>query len=136
MKIKRLVELSLLSAAAVILHIVEAQMPPLFPIMGAKLGLSNVMTLVCLELFGAAGTACLLFVRITLTTAFSGAVTSMIMGACGALLCFTAMCAAKYAFKIKNTVWISVIGAAGHNLGQMAAASILLKSAALWDIFR
>ena len=44
MKAKKLTRMALLTAIALILFLVEAQLPPLAPIPGIKLGLANVIT--------------------------------------------------------------------------------------------
>ena len=52
MPINRLTHLALFTALALIVFIIEAQIPPLIPVPGIKLGLANVITLVVLERFG------------------------------------------------------------------------------------
>ena len=44
MKTRRLTTLALLSAIALTIFMVEAQIPPLVPIPGVKLGLANIVT--------------------------------------------------------------------------------------------
>ena len=46
MKTKKLTTLGLLSAIALTIFMVEAQIPPIVPLPGVKLGLANVVTLI------------------------------------------------------------------------------------------
>ena len=45
MKAKKLAELSMLTAVALIIFIVELRLPDLTPIQGVKLGLANIITI-------------------------------------------------------------------------------------------
>lgn len=49
---QRLTRLALLTAIALIIFIIEAQIPPLVAIPGVKMGLANIITLVTLYSFG------------------------------------------------------------------------------------
>ena len=46
MKTKRLITLALLSAIALIIFIIELQIPPIVAIPGVKMGLANIVTLI------------------------------------------------------------------------------------------
>ncbi|NLA86626.1 MAG: Gx transporter family protein, partial [Clostridiales bacterium] len=52
MKIKQISEIALLTAVALILFVVEAQIPAPIPVPGVKLGLSNVVTLFAIYKIG------------------------------------------------------------------------------------
>ena len=73
MKTKTLARLSLFTALALIMTLVENALPPLFAIApGAKLGLSNLISLVALFTDGIAGGFIVLIVRIILASVFGG----------------------------------------------------------------
>ena len=66
MKIRKLTTLSMLTAIALTIFMVEAQIPPLTPIPGIKMGLSNIITVFIVFAIGPKEAAAVLFVRIFL----------------------------------------------------------------------
>lgn len=122
MKTKKLTVLALLSAVALTIFMVEAQIPPLTPIPGVKLGLSNIITVYAVYALGAKEGAAVLFVRIFLGALFSGNFgTIFYSGAGGALAILTAI-ALKPVLKSKQ-LWIAgCLGAIAHSIGQMIVA--------------
>ena len=66
MDARRLTRLALLTAAALSLFVVELQLPDLFPIPGAKLGLANIVTVYALYRCRAGEAAMVLAARILL----------------------------------------------------------------------
>lgn len=122
MNTKKLTALSMLTAIALIIFIVEAQLPPLAPIPGIKIGLANVITMVTLMWFGRKEAFIVLIVRIILGSVFAGQMVSFMYSLAGGLLCFLMMSLTIKIFKI-NQLWIvSILGALSHNVGQIAVA--------------
>ena len=72
MKTKKLTLLALLSAIALTIFMVEAQVPALVPIPGVKLGLANIVTVFTVFTLGPWEGAAVLFVRIFLGAVFAG----------------------------------------------------------------
>lgn len=72
MNTKKLCLLSLLTAIALIIFIVELRIPNLVPIPGVKLGLANIITVYAVYHLKASETAIILFVRIFLGSVFGG----------------------------------------------------------------
>ena len=133
--IKRIALDALLTAAALIIFIVEAQIPPVVPIPGVKLGLANVVTVFALFRLGAKDTLAILLGRILLGAAFSGSVNALVFSLAGGLLCYLAMLLLKRILSEKQ-IWVcGVTGAVCHNLGQTVAATVLLRSGAVWYYF-
>lgn len=128
MKTKKIALLALLTAIALTIFIIEAQIPPLVPIAGVKLGLANVITLFTLVTLGRKEAFTVMLLRVILGSIFAGSVTSFMYSAAGALVCFVFMAVAAYMLN-DNMIWfISVIGAIGHNIGQITVAVILTKT--------
>ena len=71
MRVKRITILSVLVALAMIMFMVESLFPPLF-IPGAKLGLSNIFTLLALVLLGPIDALLLIIVRTVFTSMLFG----------------------------------------------------------------
>lgn len=126
--LRRLTELSLLTAAALIIFIIELQIPSPFVIPGIKLGLSNIITVYAVYRYRAFEAFSVLIVRILLGSIFSGNLTALIYSLSGGLLCFLGMLVFKR-FIDERHMWISsVFGAVLHNTGQIAAALLLLQT--------
>ena len=66
MKTRKLTTLSMLTAIALTIFMVEAQIPPLTPVPGIKMGLSNIITVFIVFAIGPKEAAAVLFVRIFL----------------------------------------------------------------------
>ena len=91
MSAKRLARLSVLTAVALIIFIVELQIPNPFPIPGIKLGLANIVTVYAVYRYRALEVAMMVGVRITLGSVFSGNIMALLYSACGSFLCLLGM---------------------------------------------
>lgn len=122
MNTKKLCLLSLLTAIALIIFIVELRIPNLVPIPGVKLGLANIITVYAVYHLKASETAIILFVRIFLGSVFGGNLSAIAFSLCGGLLCLAGMLLMRKVID-ENHIWVcSIIGAVLHNIGQTAAA--------------
>ncbi len=126
MSIKRLTQLSLLTAMALIIFIIELLIPNLIPIPGVKLGLANIVTVFAVYRFKAGETAMLVLTRILLGSIFSGNMSSLIYSATGAAFCLCGMLLLQRIVP-KNYIWLSsILGAMLHNTGQILIAIIII----------
>ena len=128
MKAKRLTELALLTAAALIIFIVELQIPNPFPIPGIKLGLANIITVYAVYHYRPVEVMMIVTVRLLLGAVFSGNVYALIYSASGSLLCLCGMLLLRRVIDEKHLWMASVLGAVLHNTGQMAAALIVMRT--------
>ena len=111
---------------ALIIFVVEAQIPIPIPIPGVKLGLSNVVTLFAIYTVGRKKAGIVLFLRILLGSLITGHVAAMAFSLAGGVLCYIVMCVI-YKFVTARQIWVvSVFGAIGHNLGQIAVAAFIV----------
>ena len=125
MKTKKLVLLALLSAIALTIFMVEAQIPALVPIPGIKLGLSNIVTVFTVFAIGPWEGAAVLFVRIFLGAVFSGNFSSILYSAAGGI-CAIAVTMLLRRILSKKQLWVaSCLGAIAHSVGQMAMAVLV-----------
>ena len=132
MNTKRLTFLAVLTAAALGIFIIEAQIPPLAPIPGIKLGLANVITLWALYALGARDAGLVLAARILLGALFAGSATALLYSAAGGALCFGLQLLLKRAAGEKNIWALGVLGAVAHNAGQLVCAAAVTGSAAVF----
>ena len=118
---RKLTTLSLLAAIALALYAVESALPPIVPIPGIKLGLSNIITLVVLWKYSAKDA----FLRILLATMFFGQAMSLLYSLSGGILCLFAMLLVKLLLHGNYLFLASMTGAVFHNLGQIGVAFLL-----------
>lgn len=130
-KIKKLALMAMLTAASLIVFVIEAQIPAPVPVPGVKLGLANVITLVAMLLLGRREAGLILFVRIAMGSVFAGGVSGFIFSICGGVLAYAVMCLTVRAFPLKMLWVVSALGAVAHNIGQLIAAVAITKTAAL-----
>lgn len=126
MKIKRLVLTAMLTGIALVIFIVELQIPSLTQIPGIKLGLANIVTLFALAVLGRREAFAVMILRIIIGCIFAGGVSALIYSLSGGLCCFLVMCVA-YKFLKNELIWVvSALGGIAHNVGQIAAARVVM----------
>ncbi len=126
MNTRDMVILSLITAQAVVLHYVEGFFPVIAP--GAKLGLANIMTIVTLYVFSAKHAFVVLGIRVLLGSLLSGNPMGILFSMVGGILSWFIMSILKRHPKHFSLVGVSTAGAAFHNLGQLATASIIYNT--------
>lgn len=131
MKIKKLTLLALLSAIALTIFMVEAQIPAPLPIPGIKLGLANIVTVFTVFTLGAKEGIAVLFVRIFLGAVFAGNFSTIFYSAAGGA-CAIGVTILLRKILTKKQLWVaSCLGAIAHSVGQMAMAITLLATPSL-----
>jgi heptaprenyl diphosphate synthase len=131
---RRLVFLSILVALGAVLHVVEGMFPIPLPLPGVKLGLANIVTLFAICLYGLRGGVAVATARVLLGSLMGGIFLSpgFLLALSGAILSTLVM-----AWLFKHTscfsvIGISMAGAVTHNMGQLLAASLILRSSAVF----
>lgn len=125
MKTKKLTLLALLSAIALTIFMVEAQIPPLTPVPGIKLGFANIVTVFAVYALGPKEGAAVLFVRIFLGAVFAGNFSTIFYSAAGGVCAIGVTILLRKILK-DNQLWIAgCLGAMAHSIGQMAMAILL-----------
>ncbi|MBE5791999.1 MAG: Gx transporter family protein [Clostridiales bacterium] len=120
---------SILLTLALALSYMERFFPlqMLIPLPGVKMGLANIVSLVALYLLGGKYALSILAVRSLLTSVFAGSVTSFLFSVSGGILAILVMSLSKRV-KFFSVYGVSILGAAAHNIGQIACAMILMNS--------
>ena len=122
MTTQRLTRLSLLTAAALILYVVELQVPNPIPIPGAKLGLANIVTVYAVYRYRPGEVLLVVLVRIFLGSLFGGSMMTFLYSLAGSLLCLLGMLLLRPIVS-GRAIWLaSILGAVLHNIGQMLVA--------------
>lgn len=128
MNVKRLTLLSILTALSLILFIVESLFPPLF-IPGAKMGLSNVVTLFTLVLLGPLNAVLLVVMRTTMGALITGSISSLLYSLPAGLVSVLVSAALLgLAFPRVSLTAISVVAAVFHNITQNAVYCLITQS--------
>ena len=122
MNVKKLCALALLTSAALVIFVAEAQIPPVIAVPGVKLGLSNIIVLLSMYLYGRREGAVVLGLKTVLGSVFSGQLMSFFYSAAGGLLALAVMALLKGLLTEKQIWAASAFGAVAHNIGQLLVA--------------
>ncbi len=128
---KKLVFMALLTAISLVIWVIEAQIPPIVPVPGVKLGLASVITLAAMVLLGRKEALMILLVRVVLSCLFAGSFSAILFSLTGGALSWAVMALTVNLMGEKNLWVVSVFGAVGHNAGQLLAAMLITKTASL-----
>ena len=125
MKTKKLARLGLLTAIALTIFIVEAQIPAHIPLPGVKLGLANIVTVFTVFALSPRDGIAVLSARIFLGAVFAGNFSTVFYSAAGgAAAIFTTILLRK--ILSPNQLWVAgCLGAAAHSIGQLAMAVLI-----------
>ena len=125
MKTRRMTFLAMLTAMALGMFMLEAQLPPVVPLPGVKIGLANIVTVFTVFVLGPKEGVMVLAVRIFLGAVFAGNFSTIFYSAAGGGCAILVTVLLRKVLK-KNQLWVAgCLGAAAHSLGQMAVAVIM-----------
>lgn len=127
--IKKIIFLSLLVSIGLALSIFETMIPLPFIAPGAKLGLSNIVILITLVVFGFKE-ACTIGVLKSITfTLATGSVSSLFYSLTGAVFsCIAMYMVYRNLSAIFSLIGVSIFGAVAHNFGQILVASLMMRN--------
>ena len=128
MNTKKLTTLSLSVALAMLLSFIESQIPPFIAVPGIKIGLSNIVTVFLLYIYGWREAGCVSLVRVSLSALLFGSAVSFIYSLSGAALSFIVMILFKK-LPAFSEVGVSVAGGVSHNAGQILCACLIMENA-------
>ena len=122
MQTRKLTRMALLTAIALTIFMVEAQIPAFVPVPGVKLGLSNIVTVFAVYTIGSKEGAMILAARIFLGAVFAGNFSTIFYSAAGGACAILVTIGLKRLLTPKQ-LWVAgALGAAAHSVGQMAVA--------------
>ena len=125
MKTRKITLLALLTAIALTIFMVEAQIPALVPIPGIKLGLANIVTVFTVFALGPKEGCLVLAARIFLGAVFAGNFSTFFYSAAGGALAIAVTIGLRKILT-KKQLWVAgALGAVAHSIGQMAMAVLL-----------
>lgn len=130
-RIRILASVAILIAVAFALSWIEMIISIPMVIPGIKLGLANLSILIALYYCGSLAAFFVLAGRLILCSVLFGNISSLIISAAGAILSFLVMLICKRLFG-KHIVYVSICGGVSHNIGQLIAASFLVRTSYMW----
>ena len=118
----------MLITIALILSYIETLLP-VIPIPGAKMGLSNIITLLALMTYGFPTALVILVIRSFISSILFSSLFSFVYSMAGGLLSLTVMFILIKSFKERLSLMsVSIVGAITHNLGQLTVAMFILET--------
>ena len=125
LKTKKLTLMALLTAIALTIFMVEAQIPPVVPLPGVKLGLSNIVTVFAVFALEPKAAASILFCRIFLGAVFAGNFSSIFYSAAGGTLAIIVTILLRKVLSQKQ-LWVAgALGAVAHSAGQVGMSILI-----------
>ncbi len=129
---KRLTLMAVLTAMALGIFILEAQLPSPVPIPGVKLGLAKSITLTAMLILGRREAGIVLLARILLGAVFAGSPSTLLFSAVGGTFAYLCMCLLTALIPEKRLWVTSAISAVAHNAGQLLVSILLVRTPELW----
>lgn len=133
-KTNKMIFISLLVSVGLALSVLESAIPIPIAIPGARLGLSNMVVLVTLIVFGFKDGLKVAMLKSTVLMLVTGSVSSFMYSISGAVL----SCVAMYFFyklfpNFFSLIGISIVGAATHNFAQVSVAVLMLNNLRIYS---
>lgn len=128
-KLNKIIFLSVLVSVGLALGVLESAIPLPISFPGAKLGLSNMVVLVTLVVFGFKDGITVSMLKSIVLMLVTGSVSSFIYSFSGAVLsCIAMYIAYKYFSNIFSLIGVSILGALAHNFAQVTVAAIIINN--------
>ena len=121
----------MMTALAFLLSYVETLIPLNLGVPGVKLGLANLASIVSLYLLGAGAAAAIALVRIVLVGFTFGNLSMMLYSLAGAAVSLLLMVVFRR-LDWFGVTGVSILGGAGHNIGQLIVAALVVENASLF----
>lgn len=132
MKARKPALLGLLTAVALTIFLVEAQLPPVLPVPGVKLGLANIVTVFTVFALGPGEGILVLAARIFLGAVFCGNFSSILYSTAGGVCAIAVTIALRRILTRKQLFVAGCLGAMAHSIGQIAMAALVLGTASVF----
>ena len=128
---QRFTRMALFVALAMIFSYLEFLLPLPIPFPGIKLGLANLAIVVPLYLWGLFPALAISLLRIALVGITFGSLATILYSLFGALLSLAVMAGLKK-WNVFSVTGVSMAGGVCHNIGQLAAAALIVENIRLF----
>lgn len=128
-RVNKLIFISVIVSIGLALSVLESSIPLPIMVPGARLGLSNMVVLITLVVFGFKEGITVSILKSLVLMLVTGSISSFIYSLSGAILsCITMYIGYLYFSKIFSLMGISIIGALSHNFAQISVASYMMNN--------
>lgn len=127
MNAKNVSYIGVFTSIALILSYFERIIPSIIPIPGVKLGIANIIILICLYLLSNKDAFIVMLLKVILVSLLFTGITGFIYGAFGSLFSYISMLIFKKT-NLFSIIGISIIGAVMFNVGQILASMIFIRN--------
>lgn len=133
-KLKKMIFLSLLVSIGLALSVLESAIPIPIPVPGARLGLSNMVILVTLVIFGFKEALTVGVLKSIVLVLVTGSVSSLFYSLSGSILsCIVMYIVYRYFSKFFSLIGVSILGAVAHNFAQVSVAVIMMSNLKIYS---
>lgn len=128
-RLNKMIFLSILVSIGLALSVLESAIPLPIAIPGARLGLSNMVVLVTIIIFGFKEGIVVSMLKSMVLVLVTGSISSFIYSFSGAILsCIVMYLAYKFFSNIFSLMGVSILGALSHVTAQITVASIIMNN--------
>lgn len=133
-KLNKMIFISLLVSIGLALSVLESAIPLPIAMPGAKLGLSNMVVLVTIVVFGFKDGIKVSALKSTVLMLVTGSISSFIYSISGAILsCIVMYIIYRYFSKFFSLIGVSIFGALAHNFAQVSVASAMMNNLRIYS---
>lgn len=133
-KVNKMIFLSLLVSIGLALSVIESAIPLPITMPGAKLGLSNMVILVTIVVFGFKEGLIVSMLKSIVLMLVTGSISSLIYSISGAILsCIVMYLVFRFFSQIFSLIGVSIFGALSHNFAQVTVASLMMNNIRIYS---
>ena len=133
-KLNKMIFISLLVSIGLALSVLESAIPLPIAMPGAKLGLSNMVVLVTIVVFGFKDGIKVSMLKSAVLMLITGSISSFIYSLSGAILsCIVMFIIYRYFSRNFSLIGVSIFGALAHNFAQVSVASAMMNNARIYS---
>ncbi len=132
-KLNKMIFLSILVSIGLALSVLESAIPLPIAMPGARLGLSNMVVLVTIIIFGFKEGIIVSMLKSMVLVLVTGSISSFIYSFSGAILsCIVMYLAYRFFSNIFSLMGVSILGALSHVTAQITVASLMMNNAKIY----
>ncbi len=132
-KLNKMIFLSILVSIGLALSVLESAIPLPIAMPGARLGLSNMVVLVTIIIFGFKEGITVSMLKSIVLVLVTGSISSFIYSFSGAILsCMVMYIAYRFFSNIFSLMGVSILGALSHVTAQITVASLMMNNAKIY----
>ena len=133
-RLNKMIFLSILVSIGLALSVLESAIPLPIAVPGARLGLSNMVVLVTIIIFGFKEGIVVSMLKSIVLVLVTGSISSFIYSFSGAILsCFVMYIAYKLFSNIFSLMGVSILGALAHVTAQITVASLMMNNLRIYS---